>query len=260
VAVETIYDYPHYYDVLFGWDRTVEADFYHRMLDRYGIADTDPVLEVACGTGQIAIRLAQYGRRICGLDRSAGMLEYMRRAAHAARVEVDAICADMCEFGTHTKFAAAYNPMSSFRLLHEDAGVQAHLQCMAACLREGGIYVLDMTFEDSLVGTAMTTSEPWEMTRGAVTVRAGNDAVCVNDAGVESVLAWGEEAHLRPYTSAAFMELLRTTRLFVCESWHPETSRATGVSEFSLTPAARVTTGRAMVVLRKTREDPAAQR
>jgi SAM-dependent methyltransferase len=260
MAVETIYDHPHYYDILFGWDRALEADFYHRMFDRCGITDADSVLEVACGTGQIAIRLAQYGRRVCGLDRSAGMLDYMLRAANAARVQVDAICADMCDFSTQAKFAAAYNPMSSFRLLHEDTRVRAHLQRMAACLRAGGVYVLDMTFEDSLDDTAITTSEPWEMTRGAVTVRAGNDAVCVDDAGVQSVLAWGQEAHLRPYTSASFMELLRTTRLFLCESWHPETSRATGVSEFSLTPAATVPNGRAMVVLRKTLEDPVAQR
>lgn len=257
MAVETIYDHPHYYDVLFGWDRNIEADFYHRMLEQCGVALADPVLEVACGTGQVAIRLAQRGRDVHGLDVSADMLGYMRHAAAAAHVKVGSVCADMSGFVTQTTFAAAYNPMSSFRLLHADASALAHLRRIAACIRPGGVYILDMTFEDTVVATAPTTSESWEMTRGSVTVRAENDAVHVNDNGVERVLAWGQEAHLRPYTCDAFVELMRAVSGFTLESWHPETGRATGVSEFSLAPSAPPIAGRAMVVLRRVSNDDA---
>jgi SAM-dependent methyltransferase len=257
MAVETIYDHPHYYDVLFGWDRTIEADFYHRTLERCGVANTEPVLEVACGTGQVAIRLAQRGRHVLGLDVSADMVEYMRRAAAAAQVNVGSICADMSGFVTQRTFASAYNPMSSFRLLQDDASARAHLQRMATCLRRGGVYILDMTLEDTLAATATTTSESWEMMRGSVTVRAENDAVHVNDNGVERVFAWGREAHLRPYTNDTFIELLRTVRDFKLESRHPETSRATGVSEFALTPLVPPIVGRVMVVLRKVSNDVA---
>ena len=36
MASETIYDHPLYYDILFGWDRTKEAEFYHRLFERCG--------------------------------------------------------------------------------------------------------------------------------------------------------------------------------------------------------------------------------
>lgn len=251
MAAETIYDHPHYYDVLFGWDRTIEGDFYHRTLERCGVANPEPVLEVACGTGQVAILLAKLGRRMSGLDISGDMVEYMRRAATTAGVAIEPICADMTSFTAARPFAAAYNPMSSFRLMHDDASVAAHLRCMASCLRRGGVYILDMTFEETATATAVTTAESWEMTRGTVTVRAENDAVYVNDDGVERVLAWGRDAHLRSYTIETFADLLGGVGEFECESWHPESSRATGVSEFPLAPSAAPTAGRAMVVLRK---------
>ncbi len=54
----SIYDFPLYYDVLFGWDRDTEASFYDSTLRRYGVPAGGRVLEVACGTGQVALRLA----------------------------------------------------------------------------------------------------------------------------------------------------------------------------------------------------------
>ena len=255
MAVETIYDYPHYYDVLFSWDRSVEADFYDRTIERCGIGNADPILEVACGTGRVAILLVQRGRRVWGLDISRDMIEYMRRAAATAQVEVGLICADMTAFSTPQKFGAAYNPLSSFRLLHDDASVGAHLHRVAACLRPGGIYMLDMTFEDTLSVPAITTSDTWEVRRDGVTARADNDAIYVNDNGVERVLVWGREEHLRPYTIDSFVELLGAVGNFRFESWHPETGRPTGVSAFSFAPSVASGAGRGMVVLRKVSEN-----
>ena len=38
MASETIYDHPRYYDILFGFDRSKEAEFHHRILLRCGVA------------------------------------------------------------------------------------------------------------------------------------------------------------------------------------------------------------------------------
>ena len=123
---------------------------------------------------------------------------------------------------------------------------------MAAVVRSGGIYVLDMDFAASAEEPVITTDESWEMTRGSVTVRAENDAVYVKDGGIELELAWGQEAHLRGYTATAFGQRVDAAVGFKIESWHPESSRATGVSEFSADdPAKGPVVGRAMVVLRR---------
>jgi len=72
----------------------------------------------------------------------------------------------MTTFVTAVKFAAAYNPMSSFRLLQSDTAAEMHLRTMAAALQPGGVYVLDMTFLSNADEPAITTDESWEMTRG----------------------------------------------------------------------------------------------
>jgi len=252
MASDSIYDHPDYYDILFGWDRSKEVEFYHRTLARCGASTGERVLEVACGTGRIASLLAQRGWLVTGLDIRPAMLAFLRERAAAERVRVETLCADMTTFSTEQKFAAAYNPLSSFRLLQDDGAAEAHLRRMVAALLPGGVYVLDLEFVANAEDAAITTDEPWEMTRGPVTVRAENDAVYVYDDGVEQVLAWGREAHLRAYTVAAFRNRVEAADDLTLESWHPEWSRATGVSEFRVAPSIKAPeAGRAMVVLRR---------
>lgn len=48
-----------------------------------------PVLVVGCGTGRIAVPLAEAGSRVVGIDPSAAMLDRARRRAAGARVTID---------------------------------------------------------------------------------------------------------------------------------------------------------------------------
>jgi SAM-dependent methyltransferase len=252
MASETIYDHPRYYDILFGFDRSREAEFHHRIFTRCGVAAGEPVLEVAAGPARVGRLLARRGWRVTALDYSADMLAFARVEAAREAIALDTLCADMTAFTTERSFAAAYNPVSSFRLLHSGAEAAAHLRCMATALRPGGVYVLDVAFVATEGDPSHTTDEGWEMTRGSVTVRGENDAVYVTDGGVQRRLAWGSGAHLRNYTVSAFAARVGACSNLEIESWHPEVSRATGVSEFSLEPESRTgVVGRAMVVLRR---------
>jgi len=252
MASETIYDHPLYYDILFGFDRSKEAEFYDRTFARCGVATGERILEVACGPARVARLLSRRGHRVTGLDRSPAMLAFAREQAAAEATPLATLCADMTAFSAPDPFAAACNPLSSFRLLHSDAEADAHLRCMAAALRPGGVYVLDLAFQARSGAPVTTTDEGWEMTRCAVTVRGENDAVYVSDAGAQRCLAWGAEVHLRGYTASAFAERVGARPAFAIESWHPESSRATGVSEFCVEGvSAGPVVGRAMVVLRR---------
>jgi SAM-dependent methyltransferase len=251
MATPTLYDHPLYYDVLFGWDRSREADFYEAAFLRAGARPGDAILEVACGTGQVARRLAPRWR-VTGLDSRPAMLAFLRERTEETGAPVEVLCADMTAFSVPARFAAAYNPLSSFRLLASDAQVEAHLACMAAALRPGAVYVLDLDLAESEDTPRPTTDEAWVMTRGAVTVSADDGGVHVDDGGVMHELAWADGEHLRSYTAAGFGRLLGTAPDFELVAWHPETSRASGTSEFhregSATPPAG---GRTMVVLRR---------
>lgn len=252
MSSNTIYDHPRYYDILFGFDRSKEAEFYHDIFARCGVAAGERVLEVAAGPARVGRLLARRGFRVLALDHSADMLALARAEAAAEGVALETLCADMTAFSSERPFAAAVNPISSLRLLDSDAEVDAHLRCVAAALRPGGVYVLDVAFVATEGEASHTTDEGWEMSQGDVTVRGENDGVIVNEGGTQRRLAWRRGPHLRNYTSSAFGERIGACPDLAIESWHPESSRATGVSEFCVEGvSAGPVVGRAMVVLRR---------
>jgi hypothetical protein len=160
----------------------------------------------------------------------------------------------MRSFASYEPYGAALNPMSSFRLLQSAADAEAHLHAMAAALRSGGIYALDMYFSETVDAPEVTTDEEWVMSRGAVTVRATDDAIDVDDAGRRIALRWSGETHLRTYTCAQFAERVAAEPKLRIEAWHPEVARsgADGVSTFDADePRQAPCAGRAVVVLRR---------
>ncbi len=250
MATDTIYDHPLYYDILFGFDRSSEAEF--RTFARCGITPAESLLEVGCGPARVARLLARRGFRVTGLDSSPAMLELALEQAAAEATHLATLCADMTAFSVREPFGAAFNPISSFRLLHSDSAADAHLRCMAAALRPCGVYVIDLGFLRSADDPVTTTSEGWEVTRGEVTVRGENEGVAVTEAGITRSLAWGAGSHLRGYTTSSFVERVGACPEFAIESWHPAASGAAGDSAFSIEgqPAAAIVR-RAMVVLRR---------
>lgn len=252
--MKTIYDFPLYYDILFGWDRNAEAAFYDRVFQRHGIGPDEPVLEVGCGTGQVARRLAGLGRRVTGMDLSPDMVAFFQDAAAGEGLDVDAVCADMTSFADPDWYAAAYNPMSSFRLLHSDEDAERHLSCIASTLRKGGIYVLDLELREHLDGPSVTTDEAWEMRRDGVTVTANDEFIFVDDGGNTLQLVWGIEGHLRRYTVDSLLDRVAAVDSLEVECWYPETSRGgdDGASIFDAdSPVDSIDAGRVMLVLRK---------
>jgi SAM-dependent methyltransferase len=76
-----------------------------------------PLVELAVGTGRVAIPVAQAtGRRVVGIDSSRGMLAQARRRAAEQRVELDLREGDMRELELEDLAALIYCPGRS--LLH----------------------------------------------------------------------------------------------------------------------------------------------
>jgi hypothetical protein len=123
---------------------------------------------------------------------------------------------------------------------------------MSQALRPGGAYLIDLTLLADEDEPAGTTDEAWEMRRGDVSVQADDDGITVRDGERELRLSWGVEAHLRGYTAPAFEARVAAGPAFAIESWHPESGRRAGVSEFPIGGQREAPPGgRAMVVLRR---------
>ena len=245
----SLYDYPRYYDALFGWDRGVEADAYDRILRGHRVAPGGRVLEVACGTGRIARKLSRRGWQLTGLDLSSEMLDFLTMRSRDEKLTIDTVCADMCAFSAAVPQDAAVSPLSSFRLLLDDEAARAHLDQMASALVPGGIYVLDTAFGTS--GAAEDDLEEWTMEGDGFEVAATPEAVRVSDRaqGVELTLDWHEQ--LRPYTAQSFEALVRSSALTLGVCYPEGEKNEDDVSRWAEEPSQRLPeTGRAMVVLR----------
>lgn len=77
---------PTYMDNVFTENTEFEVAFLFEELD---LSEGDRVLDVGCGTGRHAIRLAEKGIRVTAIDLSAEMLTVARKAAESAEVEAE---------------------------------------------------------------------------------------------------------------------------------------------------------------------------
>jgi SAM-dependent methyltransferase len=80
-----------------------------------------PVLEVACGTGRIALALAAAGLDVTGVDRSDGMLTTARRKVAelpaSVRDRLTLVDQDMCELSLSRRFGFIFVAFRSFQHL-----------------------------------------------------------------------------------------------------------------------------------------------
>ncbi|MDQ3702192.1 MAG: class I SAM-dependent methyltransferase [Chloroflexota bacterium] len=133
------------YDVEHPACRGAELTFWHQEATAGG----GDVLELAAGTGRIAIAIARKGHHVTGLERSPGMLERAqartarRRALVADRLEW--VAGDMATFelpGRH--FGLIFVAYNSFWLLDGEAAQASCLRAAARHLLPGGRLVLDV--------------------------------------------------------------------------------------------------------------------
>ena len=117
-----------------------------------GLEPGDEVLDVPCGEGRLALELASFGHRVCGLDASAESLKEARAAAERARLEIELACGDMRRLPWHERFAAAFCFGNSFGLFDE-AGDRAFFASVAGSLRHGGRFLLECPLVAELVAT-----------------------------------------------------------------------------------------------------------
>ena len=134
-----------------------------------------PIVELAVGTGRVAVEIArQTGRRVVGVDMSAGMLDAARAKAAAAGLGalVDLRLGDMRDLGTGTLALAApaalvVCPFRSLLHLEGWAAKSAVFRSVAAALAPGGrfawnAFVFDPHIAASNDGYASRHGDLWE--------------------------------------------------------------------------------------------------
>lgn len=142
------YSYPRYYEIAFNVNRKRECDFLEVAFRRYSRRRISRILDLACGTGQHLVRLAQRGYRLTGIDLSADNLEYVRSRAASLGLTARLHRADIAAFRLAEPQDAAICMTDSQGHLLTNESILAHFRCVARYVRPGGLYVFDRMLPD----------------------------------------------------------------------------------------------------------------
>ncbi|MEM9657288.1 MAG: class I SAM-dependent methyltransferase [Planctomycetota bacterium] len=163
-----LYDYPKYYDLVYGSDWKAEFDFLQECFHRFAETPVCRLLEPACGTGRLLARFAEVGYEVSGLDLNHRAVDYCNRRLQRHGREAAAFVADMAEFRLRRKVDAAFNTINSFRHLPSESKALGHLRCIAASLRRGGLYILGLHLTPTAAQPMQ--EESWSARRGNLSV------------------------------------------------------------------------------------------
>ncbi|HST05263.1 MAG TPA: class I SAM-dependent methyltransferase [Chloroflexia bacterium] len=138
----------HYYDLEYG-DYEDDIAFYvehARILDP---AKASSLLEIGCGTGRIALGLAQTGYRVVCLDTSPGMLAICTERAHEQGMDsrVVPVSGDMRQLNglPDDKYGMAYCALNTFAYLSTTDDQRAMLTALHRLMQPNGVLLLDLT-------------------------------------------------------------------------------------------------------------------
>lgn len=160
-----------------------------RIVARAGVRPGEDVLDIGCGTGNAAIRAAQAGGRVVGVDLTPELFGAARRLASAARVEVEWVEGDaeaLC-FADQSFDVVVSAVGVMFAPRHEAAARE-----MVRVLRPGGRFVLCNWADDSAISDVFRA--------------AGRYLPPPPDAASPPWL-WGSADHVRSLFSGAGIEL-----------------------------------------------------
>ena len=167
----SLYDYPAYYDLLFGFDWKAEVRFLAAVWEKHARKPVKRLFEPACGTGRLLFRLAKRGYEPAGLDLNPKAVAYCNRRLQRHGLTSDAVWVDdMADFHSRRKYDAGFNLINSFRHLLTQEQAEAHLRCMADVLVADGVYCLGVHLTPT--ECQPMEYEEWSARRGQLAARS----------------------------------------------------------------------------------------
>ena len=143
------------------------ADRIYPVLHRLALREFPPgcdVLDLCCGTGQLAAVLSREGYAVTGVDGSEGMIEIARRNAPS----VEFLVQDARELSLDRRFAAVFSTFDSLNHVMSLEDLELVFRNVYAILEASGCFEFDLNMEEGYL-------QRWRGSFGIVE----DDLVCV---------------------------------------------------------------------------------
>jgi SAM-dependent methyltransferase len=149
------------YDMLYR-DKNYEAecDRIEQIVRDNSTSTVKTILDLGCGTGNHAIRLAQRGYAVTGVDRSEEMLVIARQKAQDNDLNCTFIQSDIRTFRSEQKFDVIIMMFAVLGYLTENEDIQKALDTARDQLNPGGLFICDLWY-----GPAVLHQKPGERVR-----------------------------------------------------------------------------------------------
>ncbi len=104
------------------------------------------VLDLCCGTGQLALRFLEQGYRVTGIDLSEHMLQYATEnaSAYVESGQAQFVQADAARFTLDEEFGLVVSTFDALNHLDSTDDLQGCFKSVYAVLVEGGYFVFDL--------------------------------------------------------------------------------------------------------------------
>ncbi len=134
------------YDTLMrGVNYDAWADYLVSLLTGQNVRPGDVVLDCACGTGELTIRLSKRGFVMTGVDRSEEMLAVAQKKARLAGQKIPFVCQDMRALSLHKPVSAIICACDGVNYLLTKKDVNAFLTSAYQALKPGGALLFDVS-------------------------------------------------------------------------------------------------------------------
>lgn len=138
-----------YDELMVGVPYRYWADYLKHILKRHECSPST-VLDLCCGTGGVALQLAEMGCKVSGVDISQEMITLAKKKAEARGLQVDYHVQDVSSLNLRRRFDLAVSLFDSLNYILESAMLQQAFHRVSAHLQPGGLFIFDMNTELAL--------------------------------------------------------------------------------------------------------------
>lgn len=118
---------------------TADLSFWTRQARKYG----GPVLDLACGTGRVALHLARAGYHVTAIEGAEALLREAVRKSMRSRLSVEWVNKDNRGFNLGARFPVVIFPLNAIASLKDACDLEACFACVKRHLTPRGKFIID---------------------------------------------------------------------------------------------------------------------